>query len=413
MASVRRYSGLLIGLGLLIAGCGDGQDAGNGQTPVPPSDMHVETQGPVIGPALATEELPDWQTADLAPAMAAFQRSCDVWRQRPPDSPVSDMAAYGGTVAEWLPACEALPDYVASGRFNAFFEDNFEAREVLPSGDINRFTGYYEPEIIATRTPMEGFEAPIPARPSDLIEVKLQDFETALPGRTIWGKVENGALKPYDPRAEIDPAALPALGYAHPADVFFLQIQGSGRLRFADGEVIRAAFDSHNHRPFASMANWLLERGEIKRSQAGMTGIRAWMDRAGPVASAEAMAANPRFVFFRAQTIEDPSLGPNGAMGVPLTAFGSVAVDRNLHPLGIPVFIETVLPRRAGDWRGTPWSGVMIAQDTGGAIQGAVRGDLYFGTGAEAGARAGSMNHEGRMWVLLPKLADTAAGPAS
>ena len=129
-----------------------------------------------------------------------------------------------------------------------------------------------------------------------------------------------------------------------------------------------------------------------------MQGIRAWMNRAGPAETRMAMNQNPRFVFFRAEAEGDPSLGPAGAEGVPLTPLGSMAVDTSLHPLGVPMFVQTTAPGLGGDW-----SGLLIAQDTGGAIKGPVRGDIYFGTGPEAGERAGTMNAPGRLWVLLPR----------
>ncbi|MEE9381268.1 MAG: MltA domain-containing protein, partial [Hyphomonadaceae bacterium] len=210
--------------------------------------------------------------------------------------------------------------------------------------------------------------------------------------------LSDGSLRPYPARGDIVPDPAKALGYAHPADVFFLQIQGSGRLSFPDGSTLRAAYATHNGHRFESTANWLLDTGRITRGEASMQGIRAWMDRAGLEAAHEAMNVNPRYVFFQSKPVGDPLLGPNGAHNVPLTPIGSVAVDTDLHPLGAPMFIETTAPGLGG-----AWSGLLIAQDTGGAIKGAVRGDIYFGTGHAAGQRAGTMNAPGRMWALLPR----------
>ena len=189
-----------------------------------------------------------------------------------------------------------------------------------------------------------------------------------------------------------------AIAYAHPADVFFMQIQGSGRLKFPDGHTVRAAYAAHNGHPFKSTANWLMETGRITAGEASMQGIRAWMDRAGPVETRLAMNHNPRFVFFRALPEGDPALGPEGAQSVPLTPLASMAVDTDIHPLGVPMYVQTEAPGLGGSW-----AGLLIAQDTGGAIKGPVRGDLYFGTGQQAGERAGTMNAPGRLWVFLPQ----------
>ena len=159
----------------------------------------------------------------------------------------------------------------------------------------------------------------------------------------------------------------------------------------------KAVYAAHNGQPFRSTANWLLNRGWISRGEASMQGIRAWMDRATPAQVREAMNANPRFVFFTIDPSTEQTSGPRGALNVPLTPLGSMAVDRSFHALGVPVFVQTSAPGLGGEW-----SGLLNAQDTGGAIKGAVRGDIYFGTGLRAGERAGTMNAPGRLWVLLP-----------
>ncbi|MEL6724104.1 MAG: MltA domain-containing protein, partial [Pseudomonadota bacterium] len=189
-----------------------------------------------------------------------------------------------------------------------------------------------------------------------------------------------------------------ALAYAHPADVVFLQIQGSGRLVLPDGRTLRAAYAANNGQPFRSTANWLLERGWIERGEANMQGIRNWMDRTTPQRARQAMNANPRFVFFDLEPEGDPRLGPKGSFGVPLTPLGSVAVDLTYHAGGVPMFVQTTAPGLGGSW-----SGMMVSQDTGGAIKGPVRGDLYFGTGEAAGAGADTVNAPGRMWAMLPR----------
>ncbi|MEM6626995.1 MAG: MltA domain-containing protein [Pseudomonadota bacterium] len=349
------------------------------------------------------EDLPGWDAADAVSALAAFRKSCEKWVASDVDRPVTSRASYGGKIADWTPACEAAGGDVATqDAARAYFEAWFSPLEVAPNADTSKLTGYFEPELMARRAPEPGFDAAIPGPPDDLVSVNLGDFDESLGTRRFWGQVKGGRLRLYPPRADIvdDPAR--ALGFADPGDVFYLQIQGSGRVSFPDGETIRAAFAAHNNRPFGSIARYLIDQGEITRSQAGMSGVKAWMAAAGSLRAQHAMNQNPRYVWFRAETL-DPALGPKGAQGVPLTPMASMAVDPNFHPYGAPIFIDTRAPVEPGDWEGAPFQTLVIAQDTGGAITGVRRGDLFFGWGDEAGGRASSMNHEMRMWTLLPK----------
>jgi membrane-bound lytic murein transglycosylase A len=346
-------------------------------------------------------ELPDWRTGDIGPAIEAFAKSCAVWAKKSPEDPISTRTDYGGKVTDWLPACTVLQKYRDVGELHRFFEDYFDVYSVETDEEINKLTGYYEPELEVSSNPTGDLISPIPLRPADLIEVKLGQFEKELENRTVWGRAENGKLVLYQDRETIEISPDRVLAYAHPTDVFFLQIQGSGRLKFPDGRLVRAGFDAHNHRPFGSLANHLMKTGEITRGEASMSGIRAWMDRVGLKRAREAMNVNPRFVFFRETPITDPAQGPDGAAGIPLTPMGSVAVDLSKHPLGLPVFIESNIPDESRKPEIT--SLLLIAQDTGGAIKGARRGDIFFGSGTAAGLRAGSMNAPGRFWVFLPQ----------
>ena len=368
--------------------------------PAVPSAEQVPGLGPDPAPApepAVFAALPNWETRDLKPALEAFRRSCVKTMDRAFDAPISERAPYAGSVADWRPACEALSVATDSGSARLVFEALLTPVEVLPGTDKPRFTGYFEPEIIARRAPVYPYTQPVPGVPADFVQVDRSVFGGA-PGRKVPAqRLSNGTLRPYPARAEIAERTDAALGFAHPADVFFLQIQGSGRLRFEDGSMLRAAYAAHNAQPFRSTANYLIESGKITRGEASMQGIRAWMDRVPREEAQAAMNTNPRFVFFRPLPIGDAALGPEGAQGVPLTPLGSMAVDTSLHPLGVPFFVETSAPGLGGDW-----SGVLISQDTGGAIKGRVRGDIYFGTGHEAGGRAGTQNAPGRMWALLP-----------
>ena len=357
---------------------------------------------PVKRPA-SFNELPGWDTAMLTPAIEAFARSCVRWQALPDDAPVSKRASYAGLAGDWRPACAAMDVVRDADSARQVFEALFTPIQVLAVPDKARFTGYFEPEIQASRTPVFPYTQAVPGLPDDLVQVDGGQIGGRR-GQTVPAqRSPNGALRPYPPRAEIVDNPENVLGYAHPADVFFLQIQGSGRLRFDDGSVLRAAYAAHNGQPFKSTANHLIATGKITRGQASMQGIRAWMDSVSREEAQAAMNANPRFVFFRPLEIGDAELGPVGAQSVPLTPLGSMAVDTNIHALGVPFFVQTTAPGLGGDW-----SGVLVAQDTGGAIKGRVRGDIYYGTGADAGARAGTQNAPGRMWAFLPRAVATA-----
>ena len=346
-------------------------------TPTPP---------PASAPA-SYRDLPGWQSVPLAHSLEAFRRTCDRFTRRAWDAPLSRNVAWAGTAQDWAPACEALAAPLSDAAARRLVETLFIPVEIVDPEGKPRFTGYFEPKYEARRAPEPGFTEPVFAVPSDFVAN----------GDSPLQRLPDGTTRPYPPRAEITAAGGQVIAWAHPTDVFFLQIQGSGRLTFPDGTTLRAAYAAHNGQPFRSTANWLIETGRITRGEGSMQGIRAWMDRASPEEVRQSMNINPRFVFFQSLPEGDPNLGPTGAHNVPLTPFGSMAVDPSFHALGVPMFVQTSAPGLGGDW-----SGLLIAQDTGGAIKGPVRGDIYFGTGFDAGQRAGTMNAQGRLWVLLP-----------
>jgi membrane-bound lytic murein transglycosylase A len=337
---------------------------------------------------VAFDQLPNWSSADLAPGLSALRRSCEVFSKSAADAVVSDQAPWAGRIDDWIPACAALDVIQDQSSARAVIQALFTPVEIRSPDGKSRFTGYFEPTYEARLRPEPPFTEPVPGRPRDLISSSGRVYQT----------LPDGTRRTYPIRAEITRQGVRPLAYAHPADVFFLQIQGSGRLILPDGRTLRAVYAANNGQPFRSTANWLLERGWISRGEANMQGIRAWMDRTSPARAREAMNANPRFVFFDIEPEGDPRLGPKGSFGVPLTPLGSMAVDLNFHAGGVPMFVQTTAPGLSGDW-----SGMVVSQDTGGALKGAVRGDLYFGTGAQAGARADTVNAPGRMWVLLPR----------
>ena len=210
--------------------------------------------------------------------------------------------------------------------------------EIAAPDGASRFTGYFEPTYEARLAPEPPFTEPVPGRPNDLITSSGKVYQT----------LPDGSRREYPIRAEITRLGVRPLAYARPADVFFLQIQGSGRLMLPDGRTLRAVYAANNGQPFRSTANWLLERGWITRGEASMQGIRAWMDRTTPERARQAMNSNPRFVFFDIEPEGDPRLGPKGSFGVPLTPLGSMAVDLDFHAGGVPMFVQTTAPGLGG-----------------------------------------------------------------
>jgi membrane-bound lytic murein transglycosylase A len=322
-----------------------------------------------------------------AAALAAFRSSCPGLARR------EDLS--GLTVPdEWHRACAAAAS-VRPGEETGFFQTEMVAVRV--AGGAGFATGYYEPEIAASRTRQPGYTVPLYRRPPDLIDVPLGDFAASLKGRTVRGRVQGNRLVPYPPRADID-AALAGKGLelafaADPHEAFFLEIQGSGRLRLPDGQVMRIGYDGQNGRDYVAIGRLLIEQGKLERGKAGMAQILAWL-RSHPDEAPAILNANPSKIFFR----ELKGDGPIGAMGVAVSPRVSVAADPAFIPLGAPVLVETTLTRT-----GAPFTALMVAQDTGGAIKGANRIDLFLGAGAEAAADAGAQSAPASLAILIPR----------
>jgi len=323
-------------------------------------------------------DLPGWGDDRLAEAIPPFLAGC-----RPPAIPAPLCAE-----AAALP-----PDDDAAAR--AFFERRFTLRR---AGE-GLMTGYYEPELRGSLTPAPGYPAPLLGRPDDLMEVDLGRFAEDLKGRRIVGRVEKGAFVPYPARAAIEAGATGApvlLWAADPAEAFFLQIQGSGRVVLPDGSVRRLGYAARNGHRYVPIGRLLADRGEIPREQVSMQSILAWLEQAGTARAKALMDENPSYVFFR-ETPARPEQGPTGSLGVPLTPLRSVAVDRAHIPLGSPVWIVTRHPLT-----GAPMRRLVLAQDTGGAIKGEARADLFWGWGEAAAEAAGRMKEPTTLYVLEP-----------
>ncbi len=372
---------------LLLAACAGKPErpAVTPSAPVAPAEPVAALTRAADAPLAATA-LPPLPSAEAA--LAGFRRSCPGLLRR------EDLSGLTQT-ADWQAACAAAAS-VARGQpaAEAFFRSQF--RGISVAGGAGFTTGYYEPEIAASLTRQPGYAVPLYRRPPDLIDVPLGNFVASLRGRTVRGRVEGTRLVPYAARADID-AVLAGRGLelawaADPYEAFFLEIQGSGRLRLPDGRIMRIGYDGQNGRDYLAIGRLLIEQGRLERGKAGMKEILAWL-RANPADAPAVLNANPSKIFFR----ELKGDGPVGAMGVPVVGGTSVAADPAFIPLGAPLLVETT---RSLD--GAPFTALMVAQDTGGAIKGANRIDLFLGAGEAAAAQAGAQAAPARLILLLP-----------
>ena len=367
--------------------------------------------------AVGFRQLEGWRQSDPGPALEAFRRSCVALLDRAADADLGGVG-YAGKVADWEPACRqaastqpSTPDGV-----RAFFETAFVPYRVAQAETRGLFTGYYEPELMGSRTRHGPYQTPLYGVPTDLVRNDMGIFRDTLIGQMIQRMMMSmGMMRfvPYPDRAEIERDGVegtPLFYVDNPVDAFFLQIQGSGRVVLDDGTIVRAAYAEQNGQPYTAIGVVLLERGELTREEISLQSIRAWL-LAHPEEARAVMDANASYVFFQEQPIGDPTLGANGAQGVPLTPEASLAVDRSVHALGVPIWLEATAPDANAANGDRPFDSLLVAQDTGGAIKGVVRGDVYWGYGAAAGEIAGRMKNAGRMSVLLPRRLAQKLGP--
>jgi membrane-bound lytic murein transglycosylase A len=396
----RLETGLVLACLIGLAGC---------QPDVPDTPEPVEdpVNLPITLDFLPTSwsEMSGWAGADLAPGLSAFLRSCDRMDRRAPSDVLSAQASWAGRVSDWQEVCQQA-SRAAAGEISAqaAFETALTpviARAVDPDSGTTemtgRLTGYYEPYVEVRESRQGTFTQPLRRRPDDLVTVDLGLFDEALAGRRLVGEVRDGQLVHYKDRAAIEAEdAGEIFAWGEPIEVFFLQIQGSGRLVYPDGRQERAAFAAHNGLPYRSIGRELIERGELEAHAASKAGIEAWLMLNGPEATAELFSVNPRYVFFQTQPLTDPDLGPSGSTGIALTPMASIAVDPAHQAYGVPVWLSTDLPEIG------PWSGLVVTQDTGGAIRGPLRGDFFWGWGETAERRAGTTRTDAEWVLLLP-----------
>ncbi|MEQ6291426.1 murein transglycosylase A [Vogesella sp. GCM10023246] len=380
-------------------------------------------------------DLPGWDAPLAGESLAALRASCRSLQGKP----------------QWQGACSAAAAVDAANpqAVRAFYEQRFMPWQLSESGkDSGLITGYYEPLLAGSRSKSAQTPYPVYGVPADLfvldisaeqraqpqlvarrgsgnrlqlvagksvagpgeIQITLADFITDSRTRALKGRLDGNRLLPYYTRADIDAgkgvASMPVLAWAEDeTELFFLQVQGSGRIQLEDGSFIRVGYADQNGHGYKSIGRWLVDQGQMRLEDVSMQSIKAWI-AANPQRRAELFAANPSYVFFKQLPANDS--GPLGAMGVPLTGGYSVAVDPRYIPLGSPLYLATTWPL---DGTPQPLNRLVHAQDTGGAIRGGVRADFFFGFGAEAGMYAGRMKQSGKLWLLLPKGMTPAANP--
>ncbi len=355
---------------------------------------------------MSYSELPGWADDDHLAALKAFQTSC----------PRLAAAAKAGNKAGRLPtppelvaACEAalaLPAKVKGVEARAFFERTFQPHRVLHGRPHGLLTGYYEPQLEGSRTRTDRFQTPLLRRPADLVNVVDETQRGAVGTKLTHARKTQAGMVPFATRAEIEAGALKGqalelIYLADPVEVFFLQIQGSGRVRLTDGTTIRVHYDGKNGHPYTSIGRYLIDKGLLAADKMSLGTLSTWL-KSDLARARTVMHQNASYVFFR--EMPDGTNGPLGVLEIPLTTGRSLAVDPAVHALGAPIYVSA--PTLTHATKGRAFQRLMVAQDVGSAIRGPERGDIYFGSGDAAGRIAGITKHPGHLFVML------ALGPA-
>ena len=392
---------------------------------VTPARLAPDT-APLVLTAVDVAALPFWNGDDVNAARPALEKSCARILRANPDAAFGVDARFG-RYADWQAPCADLMQaradnvgvdmrgfmvrwfnvYAAAARVDG--PDKNDADNRLHDNGL--FTGYYEASLNGSRTRHGAYQTPLRARPADLVMVDLGQFRDGLKGQRIAGRVVDGTLKPYETRAEIesetaalaDDDARVIVWVDDPVDVFFLHIQGSGRVQLDDGSVMHVGYAGQNGHVYTAIGRELIARGALGKENVSMQTIRTWLEQ-NPDQAESLMNINQSYVYFTMLAGD----GPLGGENVALTPMRSLAIDRSKIPYGVPLWLDAggpgsdVVTPDGGDMV-APLRHLMVAQDTGGAIRGAVRGDVFFGFGADAEQRAGIMKSDGRYWLFIPK----------
>lgn len=364
--------------------------------PLPPSVTQEPAAQPAPMPDYAYLKEARWEDInlaqdDLSAAWGAWLQSCSTLQNKEPwQAPCQ--AAFALTKAGYKLDDQAIENYLRQ-YFTVYQATNADGT------DTGLVTGYYEPLLRGSRFRTDRYRYPLYGKPGDLITVDLSSLYPELRHKRVRGRLVGDKVIPYYDRREIEEntplAGQEILWVDDIIDLFFLQIQGSGLVQLESGEEVHVGYADQNGQAYNSIGRILIEQGELSRDKASMQGIKNWA-RNNPHKLRDLLYSNPSYVFFRELPPNLP--GPLGALGVPITAERSVAVDPRYIPLGAPIFLATTYPNSS-----KPLNRLMLAQDTGGAIKGGVRADFFWGAGAEAGKKAGAMKQQGKIWVLLPK----------
>jgi peptidoglycan lytic transglycosylase A len=353
------------------------------------------------------KKLPGWRQDNVAQSLIALKRSCSVITRGYPKHYLTTKELPIVT-ADWLPVCKALSQlkHPTNAAARDFYEKWFSPIVLSDNGDTQGlFTGYYQPVVHGSLHPHGKYQIPLYAKPRNLIRVNLGHFRKSWRGHHLSGRVHNGWLIPYYKRREINAGKIKdttsVLAWVDSrVERFFLQIQGSGVVQLDNGRTLQVGYAASNGAPYKAIGHVLIERGDIPREKMSMQSIRAWC-KAHPDKVQAILNHNTAFVFFRIQQRK----GAIGTQNVPLVPGRSIAVDNRFIPLGLPIWLVTTVPDPRDVNKAKPFRRLMVSQDTGGAIRGVVRADIFWGVGDKAGAIAGHMKNKGRYWGLVPKSA--------
>ena len=378
--------------------------------PYPQLSLPFEIPGAQYLP-VAWTDVKGWGDDNHLAAYKTFRASCKPINAQNGAAEAKAEKALGTSLGEPCRIAKTL-DLADDGKAKAFFEENFTPLRISRLGEPDGFvTGYYEPVLEGSRTQTDVYNVPVYRRPSNLFVRGYKQDSLSLPNKgPVYRKIGRRKLVPYYDRGEIEDGKIAGRGLEiawlkDPTDLLFAQIQGSARIKFDDGSSVRLNYDAYNGYPYTAVGRILIERGIIPREEMSMQKIREWMAQ-NPDGAKELRRANRAYIFFREVNLSDKEEAV-GAQGIPLTAGRSIAVDKSLHVYGTPFFIEGELPIETERAR-TPFRRLMIAQDTGSAIIGPARADLFFGAGADAGRVSGRLRHPMQFVMLVPKSLDPA-----